>query len=161
MRTGDHKLVIVSGSILLVSLIILGTAFYFFFTFRITKNPIIKNESLLRQYLGVSSVFSKPINGIHLLVFSPQNTWKQTDDCIGSRISPGNVFCFDETIKSGVDTINIYPNSDVVAQTDPTEVTRLLNFNLMTILEKQFGISQDKRTIVLGEDGNGAMFIWQ
>lgn len=143
---------------------------YFFQSFRIIKSPLIKNETALKEYLGLSPFFPKPLRyktesgqlvNINSLSFVRLSKWKKTNDCIGPGGSGTLLFCFEEIRKKTHVSINIYSNQNGIAQADPKRVDELLNFNLLTILENRFSISQDKRKLILGRSGSeGGVFGW-
>ena len=128
---------------------------YFFDSFRIAKSPIIKNETLLKQYLGVTEIFPKPISGIRLLSFVPQKNFKETDDCISDKPGPILVFCFDEIIKNGKMTINIYPNAAAISERKSGEVNKLLNLNLVSDSRKQIRNRQQQEIDNIGHSRRG------
>lgn len=145
-----------------------GATYFYFFGTRISKSPLVKNETKLSQYLGIDGTLPKLLkyktdNGQYLEVisikFARHNQWKETDDCIGTR-GKERIFCFDESLSNGQLIINIYPNLTQISQTDSETVNRLLNFNLLTILESRFGISPDKRRLILGANDMGEIYKW-
>ncbi len=168
MNIGRTALLATSFVLVLLVGLAGGAVYTYFFSTRISKSPLVKNEAKLKQYLGLNEFFPKLLkyktdNGQYLkvssIIFLPYNEWKETDNCIGTRGSE-RIFCFDESLHNGQITITVYPNLNQIFQTDPEIVNRSLNFNLLTILETRFGISQNKGRLIMDADGKGEVFKW-
>lgn len=170
MNINRNAIVVICLVLVFLVGVVGAEAYLYFFNFntKIIKSSLIANEIKLKQYLGINGVLPKPLkyktdNGQYLKVssitFLAHSEWKETDDCIGQRGSE-KIFCFDESLNNGQMTIDVYPNPSQILQTDPEVVNRLLNFNLLTILETRFGISQDKGRLIMGADGKGEAFKW-
>lgn len=148
----------------LFSLVLVGV---YCFGFKIVGSSIIKNERALEEYLGVGGGFQRSLkttkeNGSRLvnrLRFLPQNEFKLTDNCIQSRSSKNPFFCFEEKTQNGQMIIKIFPNEQVI-QEFPKEKDRLLNLNLLGILESSFGIASDRKNIIVDHGEDGFIFTW-
>jgi len=140
---------------------------YYNFSFKIVSSPIIKNEIPLKEYLGVRGVFPRTLKTtkesgsklVSRLRFLPQNVFKRTDNCIQSRSSENPFFCFEEKTENGEMTIKIFPNNQVVGEFSK-EKDRLLNLNLLGILESRFGIDSDRKNIIVDHGENSFIFKW-
>lgn len=168
MNIGRTALIIASFVLVLSVGLAGGAAYAYFFNTSIIKSPLVKNETKLKEYLGIYGIFSKLLqykagNGQYLkvssIMFAHHNEWKETDNCTGTRGSE-RIFCFDESLNNEQMTINVYPNMSQISQTDTGTVNRLLNLNILTILEERLSISPDKKSIILTENQSDFAFIW-
>lgn len=168
MNIGRTALIIVSFILILSVGLAGGAAYVYFFNTSIIKSPLVKNETKLKEYLGIDGVFSKLLKyktdsgryiKVSLIMFFPYNEWKETNNCTGTRGSE-RIFCFDEFLNNGQMTINIYPNLNQILQEDPETVNRLLNLNILVIFENRLGINPSKKKLILTENTNDFVFIW-
>jgi hypothetical protein len=140
---------------------------YFFGSFRIYGGGVTEDKSRLREYLGVNGAFARPLmttaeygsETVYRLRFSPQKTWKVTDDCIAETVGGHHVFCFDEQVEKGGMVINIYPHTEIFDTVPVATRDRLLNYNLASMLRDRFGLSNEKKNQVV--DGGVANYIFK
>lgn len=154
-------------SVLVVVFFLVLGGVYYCLNFWIVGSSVIKNSDSLRSYLGVEGKFPGPlkITGeggsalVNRLRFLPQNEFKQTNECIRSRSSIDPFFCFEEKTSFGVMTIKIYPNEQVVSAF-PKEKDRLLNLNILGILELRYGVAPERKNMFVDKGEDNYIFKW-
>ena len=128
---------------------------YFFVRVKVVKTPLVANETKLNQYLKTEKG-----DGINSFEVLRQNSFKKTDNCVAPAIDAELLFCFEKKMNDGKLTINVYPNQEVINTFDSQIVNRLLNLNILMILENRFGIDPERKGIILTENQNDFAFRW-
>ena len=117
--------------------------------------------------MGVKDTFSNPLTTaseygsvkVRRLVFAPRSIFSRTQDCVASGTGPNALFCFDEKLENGKLTIYIYPNEEEIRLKEKDE-ERLLNYGLLMILEKYFGLTPENRSLYLDHGEETYIFKW-